>query len=113
VEARDLLVLLTGTTGAAADCREDLEHGGRLDTFPALVVTKELRAVYRRRAEHIDAQGGDAAGAFETADALDATSHTELALAKVSGGSSGRIFQLFLTPALDQVIACIALPEAS
>jgi hypothetical protein len=108
MEVAQVVALLTDAKASeAAHCRDDLERGARLDSFPALIATSELRGIYRRRAEHLDAQGSDATGAFETAEALEATSHAELALAKVSGGSSGLVFQLFLTPRLDEVVACV------
>ena len=111
MDVEQVAALLSGAaTPDAAHCRQDLEHGARLDAFPGLVVTSELRELYRRRAEHLDGQHIDATGAFETVEALDATPHAELALARVSGGPSGRIFQLFLTPRLDQLVTCLVLP---
>jgi hypothetical protein len=111
VDRVQLVSALDGSTGAAALCREDLEHGARLVVLPGLVGVDELRSVYRRRAEHLARQGTAAMDAFEAADKLDATTHVEVALGKVEGGPSGYFFQLFFDPQLEEVIACLAVPE--
>jgi hypothetical protein len=111
VDAQQLIVSLNRRSGPAAVCRDDLEHGARFVLLPGLVDAGELRAIYRLRAEHLAAQGADAISAFEAVELLEASEHTDLALGKVDGGPSGRIFQLFFDPLLEGVVACLTVPD--
>jgi hypothetical protein len=111
VDVTQVVSALNGLPGAAVMCRDDLEHGARLVVLPGLVDAGEIRTAYRRRAEHLDGQGADASEAYAAAERLEATSAPDLALGKVEGGPSGHIFQLFLTPRLDEVVACLVLPR--
>lgn len=105
-----MLSALVGRPGAAALCLKDLEAGAHFEVFPGLVATGELRTIYRRRAKHLATQGINSIDAEEAADRLERTTHANLGLGKVDGGSSGHFFQLFFDPSLSHLIACLAVP---
>jgi hypothetical protein len=97
--------------GAAADlCRDAVASGAELVLLPGRVPADELRTIYRRRAEHLQVTGTAAIGADEAADRLDQTAHQELVIGKVDCGPEGHFFQLFFDPAVEHVIACVAVP---
>ena len=111
VDRERLTSALVGRSGAAELCREDLKSGAHFEVLPGLVAADDLRTIYRRRAEHLAAQGIDSIGADEAADRLEETGHASLGLGKVDGGSSGYFFQVFFDPSLSDVIACLAVPS--
>lgn len=107
---RDQLITGLADAGEAARlCREALLGGAELQISPGIVPTSELRTIYRSRAEHLRSKGILAVGADEAADALDRTTFGELRIGRVSGGARG-VFQVFLDPQLEQVVACVAPP---
>ncbi len=105
----DLTSMLAGLGAAAELCRKDLDQGADLALLPGLVDKDRLHEIYRRRAIHIQEHDVESIDAFQAADDLDSTSCPRLALARVSGGASGYIFQLFLDPALQRVVTCLGV----
>lgn len=83
MEREHLIAALTGAGEAATLCRQALLDDAELVMSPSTV---------------------------PTADRLDRTAHAELAVARVDGGPGGHVFQLFLDPARQQVVACLAVP---
>lgn len=104
-----LITALADAGEAARLCREALLAGAELEISPGIVPTSELRTIYRSRAEHLRAKGIPAVGADEAADQLDGATFPELRVGRVSGGGRG-MFQLFLDPQLEHLVACVALP---
>lgn len=112
VDRTELITKLEGAGAAAELCRKALLDGAELEVFPGVVSSTELRTIYRRRAEHLRQTGVQAIGADEAADRLERTPDTDLVIAKVAG-LGGHFFQLLLDPALEGVVACLAVPARS
>lgn len=111
---RDLLLAALADAGDTAElCRAALLANADLRVLPGTVPTADLRSAYRSRAEHLAQQGSDdtAIGAAEVADRLERTDHVELVVARVSGGSTASVFQVFLDPGQRTVVACLAVSQ--
>jgi len=108
---RDKLVAALDGAGIAGElCRDALLAGADLHVLPGLVPTRELRTIYRRRAEHLRSHGIEAIDADQAADELDRTPHADLVVGRVESEPGGHFFQLFLDPTRERVVACLAVP---
>ncbi|HXH78362.1 hypothetical protein [Nocardioides sp.] len=110
MDREHLLAALEDAGEAAALCRHALLEGAALDLHPGSVPTAALRDIYRSRAEHLRDHEIAAVGADDAADRLDRTSHASLRIGAVDGGPGGHFFQLFLDPAGEELVACLAVP---
>ncbi len=112
---REHLIAALGDVGqggeAGALCRQALLDGAELVMLPGTVPTAALREIYRSRAEHLRQRRVPAIGADEAADQLERSAHATLRIGSVDGGPGSHFFQLFLDPAGEQVVACLAVPD--
>ena len=113
MERERLVDALAGRGDAAELCREALLADAELTLSPTSVDTTELTVVYRRRAQHLRGRGIEAVGADEAADLLGRTRFTEVVVGRVSGGPGRHVFQLFLDPGGDELVACLAVADTA
>ena len=107
----ELIEALQGGGAASSLCREALLAGAGVVFHSGLVATADLRTIYRRRAEHLSRLGIEAVDAEDAADKLDRTTHGNLAIARVESPDGRHFFQVFLDPARQHVVACLAVPD--
>jgi hypothetical protein len=106
----DLAELLGGDREIFCLCRSALMGGAEFKIWVEPTATQELAPIYSRRMRAMNRIGQPSIGVAEAVAGLEGCEESELLIGYVDNRpEGGYYFQLFFTPSLEKVIACLGV----
>ena len=114
MERQSLADLLSEQENVCRLARSAVLAGAKYEIWKGVAGIDQLRTVFGRRYRTVRRVGQPSVGFAEAVEALDDYEGTELAMGYVDDRpQGGYYYQLFLTPDLAQVVACLGVEKFS